>query len=196
MNLCFCPFSQCCFPFFRVVNTGERWENLAAFIKQTHDANVIDVPRDGLCFVNSLRKILLCEHGLSVNVPTLMHHLKCAFDKYSDQFQGFFLGQSKELVVKQLDDFFKSGVYNSQAVDLLIGATIMSLGCNVVIYQCYRGEIQSLMYSKDTSKTFVFILQGDHYQPVIRIANTQKQGQQTPSYSHAVKQGSPQGVQQ
>ncbi len=90
------------------------------------------------------------------------------FEENKQAYKNFFIGGSLDLAVKQLDEYFDSGVWCSEAVDLLVSATINALNANVMIFQCYQDHVQTVTYTKPHAvKTFHLVFHHDHYQAVL-----------------------------
>ena len=160
------------------------WSNIDGLLSKINRGTEI-VQGDGFCFLSSIIKCLEVDHEIKLNIQevkdlvveqALEFHDKCVeFHTSTLNIIPHYMLASDNFVSEILD-FFWSGQFVKDVVDIVIQVVSDALGLNVFIYQDNRGLVEVLKICggalyKDICVKFTHDNKhsiGNHYEPLVK----------------------------
>ena len=95
---------------------------------------LVTVPGNGFCFISCVL-VTLAKQGINKNLDVLSVEIMIEITNHLEHYNHF--GNKKDMTtfLAKCADYFQKGVYDSDAVDICIGATENALGINVHVLQ-------------------------------------------------------------
>ena len=95
---------------------------------------LVTVPGNGFCFISCVL-VTLTEQGINKSLDVLSVEIMIEITNHLEHYKHF--GNKKDMTtfLVKCVDYFQKGVYDSEAVDICIGATVNALGINVHVLQ-------------------------------------------------------------
>ena len=133
------------------------WSNIDGLLSKIKKGTEI-VQREGFCFLSSIIKCLEVDHEIKLNIQEVKGQVVDQALEFHDKYVEFhasalniiphYMSTSNNFVSKILD-FFWSGQFVKDVVDIVIQVVADALGLNVFIYQDNRGLIKVLKYVEE-----------------------------------------------
>ena len=152
------------------------WSELQNHMKK-FDRIVKEEPRDGFCFVHSLRDILLHDHNQLYSLQTLKYIILNEIYENNTSYKTFYQGSIREML-HNAEQYIKNGVFCNDVVDLIVAATSKCLQLNLFIFQNVHGKIHvvnQISHPPCTRDAFLKYA-NEHYEPIVSDPNFSPSG--------------------
>ena len=95
---------------------------------------LVTVPGNGFCFISCVL-VTLTEKGINKSLDVLSVEIMIEITNHLAHYKQY--GNKKDMTtfLAKCADYFQKGIYDSDAVDICIGATANALGINVHVLQ-------------------------------------------------------------
>ena len=95
---------------------------------------LVTVPGNGFCFISCVL-VTLAEQGINKSLDVLSVEIMIEITNHLAHYKQY--GNKKDMTtfLAKCADYFQKGIYDSDAVDICIGATVNALGINVHVLQ-------------------------------------------------------------
>ena len=95
---------------------------------------LVTVPGNGFCFISCVL-VTLAEQGINKSLDVLSVEIMIEITNHLAHYKQY--GDKKDMTtfLAKCADYFQKGIYDSDAVDICIGATVNALGINVHVLQ-------------------------------------------------------------
>ena len=127
---------------------------------------LVTVPGNGFCFISCVL-VTLAEQGINKTIDVLSVEIMIEINNHITHYKQY--GNQEDMTTFQAKcaDYFQKGIYDSDAVDICIGATANALGVNVHVLQ--KGNDKKLHLSSyeclHSSSTDIYL---HHYPSKVR----------------------------
>ena len=128
------------------------------FNKLIKDINVkeVDIPGNGYCFISSVL-VALAEHGIDKTMEVfsidVMTEIRTRLDHYRQFRPSAVL--TDEQFLEECSNYFQRGIYNTDYVDVCIGAVANALSVNLNVFQKVRNKTLLINYDCHRRKSNV-----------------------------------------
>ena len=95
---------------------------------------LITVPGNGFCFISCVL-VTLAEQGINKSLDVLSVEIMSEITNHLAHYKQYGYKKDMTTFLAKCVDYFQKGVYDSDAVDICIGATANALGINVHVLQ-------------------------------------------------------------
>ena len=132
------------------------------------DRIVKEEPRDGFCFVHSLRDILLHDHNQLYSLQTLKYIILNEIYENNATYKTFYHGSIREML-HNAEQYIENGVFCNDVVDLIVAAASKCLQLNLFIFQNVHGKIHvvnQISHPPCTRDAFLKYA-NEHYEPIV-----------------------------
>ena len=135
---------------------------------KTFDRIVKEEPRDGFCFLHSLRDILLHDHNQLYSLQTLKYIILNEIYENKPTYKAFYNGSMREML-HNTEQYIENGVFCNDVVDLIVAASSKCLQLNLFIFQNVQGKIHVInQISHPPCNRDAFLkYANEHYEPII-----------------------------
>ena len=101
---------------------------------QKNQMKLVTVPGNGFCFISCVL-VTLAEQGINKTIDVLSVEIMIEINNHITHYKQY--GNQDDMTTFQAKcaDYFQKGIYDSDAVDICIGATANALGINVHVVQ-------------------------------------------------------------
>ena len=137
-------------------------------------------PKDGYCFLHSLRDILFDEFGEQFDIQTLKALFISEIWAHRSDYKKFYSGPDNELV-KCVELYLQKGEYTQECVDLVIDAATKIFDVNIGIFQEVNRIIHCISYSakKPTNRDIFLKYNNAHYEAIVKRPEKSKKKKKT-----------------
>jgi hypothetical protein len=106
---------------------------------QELNSTVVDVPQDGYCLLNSVHQVLARNGTADMSVSIIKTKLREESMTHFSHYESFLCApttcSSKEIFQNDLQLYLCSGVYDTDAGDLVIPLLCNALGITIVVFE-------------------------------------------------------------
>ena len=95
---------------------------------------LVTVPGNGFCFISCLL-VTLAEQGINKSLDVLSVEIMIEITNHLAHYKQYGNKKDMTMFLAKCADYFQKGIYDSDAVDICIGATVNALGINVHVLQ-------------------------------------------------------------
>ena len=104
---------------------------------------LVTVPGNGFCFISCVL-VTLAEQGINKSLDVLSVEIMIEITNHLAHYKQYGNKKDMTMFLAKCADYFQKGIYDSDAVDICIGATANALGVNVHVLQ--KGNDKSYIY--------------------------------------------------
>ena len=104
-------------------------------------------PKDGYCFLHSLRDVLLDEFGENFDIDTLKALFISEIWANQQYYRKYYTNHDDNKMVKGVELYLKDGVYAQECVDLIVDAATKLFNVNIGIFQEVNKLIHCINYT-------------------------------------------------
>ena len=126
------------------------WENLDTHLRK-HNLQIFNIAGDGYCFLNSVLKCLYNDYGDTLTLEDCITKIVSHLCIHHRQYTAFHHSESQiyasDKLVADALDFFRTGRFNTDIVDLLMQITCDALNLHLFIYQRHETLVQVLNFA-------------------------------------------------
>ena len=91
-------------------------------------------PKDGYCFLHSLRDVLFNEFGEKFDIDTLKALFISEIWANREYYHKYYTDHDDNKMVKDIELYLKDGVYAQEGVDLVVDAATKLFNFNIGIF--------------------------------------------------------------
>ena len=95
---------------------------------------LVTVPGNGFCFISCVL-VTLAEQGINKTIDVLSVEIMIEINNHITHYKQYGNQEDMTMFQAKCADYFQKGIYDSDAVDICIGATANALGVNVHVLQ-------------------------------------------------------------
>ena len=95
---------------------------------------LVTVPGNGFCFISCVL-VTLAEQGINKSLDVLSVEIMIEITNHLAHYKQYGNKKDMTMFLVKCADYFQKGIYDSDAVDICIGATANALGINVHVLQ-------------------------------------------------------------
>ena len=101
---------------------------------QKNQMKLVTMPGNGFCFISCVL-VTLAEQGINKTIDVLSVEIMIEITNYLQHYNKYGEEYDMTTFLTKCADYFQKGIYDSDAVDICIGATANALGVNVHVLQ-------------------------------------------------------------
>lgn len=127
---------------------NHRWEDLDDYALSI-GRKVTPTCGDGFCLFNSIRSAFMHDYGILYSIKRIKEEVMNQLLNNISRYSAFHLGSLTSLV-EEVEQFFKSGRYQTDVVDLMVPVCADALRVNLCVYKKHaNGKIHRVVHAGD-----------------------------------------------
>ena len=134
-----------------------------------HGRKVQWEPKDGYCFLYSIRDVLWNEFGEKYDIQTLKTLFISEIWAQKDYYRKYSTYEDDNKMIAGVELYIPKGIYGQECVDLVVDAATKIFNVNIDIFQQADSKIHCINYKSKTPTNRDIFLKFDnqHYEAVV-----------------------------
>ena len=147
-----------------------------------HGRKVQWEPKDGYCFLHSIRDVLWNEFGEKYDIQTLKALFISEIWAQKDYYHKYSTYENDNKMIEGVELYIQKGIYGQECVDLVVDAATKIFNVNIGIFQEADSKIHCINYKSKTPTNRDIFLKFDnqHYEAVVKRVG-RKRNQEEPT---------------